>query len=60
MTIEQFAFHCDLHPAYCGGLERGERNISLASLRKLAIGLGIDPGELLPPLTGDERKAKKS
>lgn len=34
------------HFSYIGGLERGERNVSLANLAKVAETLGVDIGEL--------------
>lgn len=34
------------HFSYIGGLERGERNASLANLAKVAETLGVDIGEL--------------
>lgn len=35
------------HRTYVGGVERGERNLSLRALERLAGSLGVDPGELL-------------
>lgn len=36
-----------LHRNYDGGVERGERNLSFASLVKLAAGLELRPSELV-------------
>lgn len=33
--------------SYIGGIERGEKNISLETLEKLSFALGIIPGDLL-------------
>ena len=44
---ESFADHCKLHRTYMGAVERGETNISLDSLERIAKGLGLTAGELL-------------
>lgn len=50
---ETFAVKAKLHPSYIGGVERGERNLSLMSLNKLAAALGLSPAQLLTfPLGG--------
>ena len=36
---EKLAFECDLHRTYVGGVERGERNITVLSLIKIAKAL---------------------
>jgi transcriptional regulator with XRE-family HTH domain len=38
-----------LHRTYVGSVERGERNISIDNIEKLAIALGVKPSELLDP-----------
>lgn len=38
----------NLHPTYISSVERGERNISLEAIYKLASGLGCPPSCLLP------------
>lgn len=40
----------ELHWTYVASVERGERNISLVNIVKLADALGVDPGELLAGL----------
>lgn len=42
-----------IHRTYIGGIERGERNISLLNIAKVAAGLGVDIRELFPPATDD-------
>lgn len=38
---EELAFEADLHRAYIGHVERGEKNIGLINLEKIAKALGI-------------------
>jgi len=44
---EAFADHMGVHRTYFGAVERGERNLTLRTLEKIAIFLDIDPRELL-------------
>ena len=46
-TQEQLAFETDLHRAYIGQIERGEKNIGLQNLEKIATALGIELSELI-------------
>jgi transcriptional regulator with XRE-family HTH domain len=36
-----------LHRTYVGSVERGERNISIDNIERLAKALGIEPADLL-------------
>ena len=47
LSQEDFAEVVGVHRTYMGGLERGERNLTLQSLERLAEVLGVDPIELL-------------
>jgi transcriptional regulator with XRE-family HTH domain len=47
-TQEQLAFESELHRAYLGQIERGEKNMGIENLGKIAKALGIPPNKLLP------------
>ncbi|MCK4821830.1 helix-turn-helix transcriptional regulator [bacterium] len=47
---EDFAAKADLDRAYYGGVERGERNVAAMNLIQIASALGVEIGELFPPL----------
>lgn len=47
---EELAGISGLHRTYIGSLERGERNISLANIVRLANALELDPSELVKGL----------
>ncbi len=47
LSQEDFALRSGLHRTYIGGIERAERNITLASIEKLAAALDVHPLELL-------------
>jgi transcriptional regulator with XRE-family HTH domain len=44
---EGFASRCGLDRTYIGGIERGERNVSLRNIEIIADALGIDISELV-------------
>ncbi|CPR38247.1 putative transcriptional regulator [Mycobacteroides abscessus] len=44
---EAFADYMGVHRTYFGAVERGERNLTLQTLEKIAEFIGVDPRELL-------------
>lgn len=48
LSQEALAFACELDRTYIGGIERGERNVSLINIYKIARALGVTPKELMP------------
>jgi transcriptional regulator with XRE-family HTH domain len=58
MSQEAFADHLQFHRTYMGGVERGERNLTLKSLERIAGRLGIDPLLLLQPVTEQRGAAR--
>jgi transcriptional regulator with XRE-family HTH domain len=46
VSQEEFADICGLDRTYVGGIERGERNVGLANIEKLAKALKITLSEL--------------
>jgi len=49
LSQECFAFEVGVHRTYMGGLERGERNLTLKSLEWIAQTIEVDPVALLIP-----------
>lgn len=45
---EHLGFESGLHRNYIGGIERGERNVGIENIARLADALGVRPRDLLP------------
>lgn len=46
LSQEQLALRCGLDRTYVGGVERGERNISIVNIEKIARALGLSLRDL--------------
>lgn len=49
LSQEDLAERAQMHWTYVGGIERGERNVSVVNIEKLAVGLGISLAGLFEP-----------
>ena len=48
ISQEKLAELADLHRTYVSSIERGERNVSLVNIERLAAALGVSMAELMP------------
>ncbi len=49
LSQEAFAEELEYHRTYMGGIERGERNLTLQTVERIAARIGEDPLSLLRP-----------
>ncbi|HEV3070442.1 MAG TPA: helix-turn-helix transcriptional regulator [Solirubrobacteraceae bacterium] len=54
LSQEAFADELGVHRTYMGGIERGERNLTLKSLERIASRLDLEPLALLRPVDDAE------
>ena len=55
MSQQDFAYDIEMDRTYFGGIERGERNVSIDNIERIAKGLSIHAYLLLmpPDIAGD-------
>ena len=47
LSQEELAFRCEMQPSHIGFIERGQRNPTLDTLERVALGLGVSVSDLL-------------
>jgi transcriptional regulator with XRE-family HTH domain len=57
LSQEAMADQIGIHWTFLGQVERGQRNLNLHNLLKVANGLGVDPAELVKGLQPPEAEA---
>ena len=50
LSQEAFAQECELDRTYIGGIERGERNVALLNIEKIATSLQVTLSDLMKGL----------
>jgi len=59
VSQEKLAEFADLHRTYVADIERGNRNVGLVNIIRLADDLGVEPGELVNPCTKGTRLSQE-
>jgi transcriptional regulator with XRE-family HTH domain len=59
LTLENLAEAADLHPNYVGSVERGERNLSLFNIWRIAAALDVPASQLLEALPARHKAVPK-
>jgi len=59
LSQEELADRAGLHRTYVGSIERGERNLTVDNIEKIAKGLGIDAALLLAGATESESPTRR-
>jgi transcriptional regulator with XRE-family HTH domain len=54
ISQEKLASKCKLHRTYVGSVERGERNVGLLNIVRIARALGVKPSFLLEDISGGD------
>jgi transcriptional regulator with XRE-family HTH domain len=54
ISQEELAYRSGLHRTYVGGIERGERNLGLVNIARIAKALGVKPSRLVASLDRPE------
>ena len=58
LTQEKVAEAAGLHPNYISSVERGERNISIGNIERIAVALDVGMPELLSDSSGNDEEAR--
>ena len=58
LSQEQLAERADLHRNYIGGIERGERNVGIVNIGKLADALGVSLIEMFATVAQKPRRQR--